>query len=151
MNWDFDEAFAQHHGRLLATTARKVGDLQTAADIMAAVWAKAWERRSTFDPARGTVGAWLNCIRRSAIADHYRAKRVTLPLVTEPAAPSEDRPDLETAIGKLPGPWSKAVRLIYLEDHTFTSAAKVLGVSTSTAHQRALLGIQRLRRMLLAA
>jgi len=150
MNWNFDEAFSAHHSRLLALTAGKVGDLQVAADVMAAVWAKAWERRSTFDPARGSVGAWLNCIRRSAVVDHYRAKRETLPLAAEPAAPDDDRPDLETAIGKLPEPWAEAVRLIYLEEKTFPEAAKALGLSIGCIHNRTKLGLNRLRRIMAA-
>lgn len=151
MNWNFDEAFSAHNSRLLALTARKVGDLQTAADIVATVWAKAWERRASYDPTRGTVGAWLNSIRRSAIADHYRAKRETLPLVAEPAAPAEfDRPDLARALESLPEPWADAVRAVYLEDRSFPAAAEALGVSVSTAHKRTLLGLHRLRRILAA-
>lgn len=151
MNWNFDEAFSMHNGRLLAMTVKQLGgDLQTAADLVSTVWQKSWERRETFSPERGSVGAWLNCIRRSAIADYFRAKRETLPLVAEPAAPDDGRPDLETAIGKLPEPWSKTIRLIYLEDRTFTEAAKILGVSVSCVHGRAKHGLHRLQRILAA-
>ena len=151
MNWNFDESFAEHNSRLLALTARKVGDLQTAADIVATVWAKAWERRASYDPTRGTVGAWLNCIRRSAIVDHYRATCETLPLVVEPAAPAErDRSDLARALDRLPEPWADAVKAVYLEDRSFPSAAVALGVSVGTAYKRTMLGLQRLRRILAA-
>lgn len=149
---DFDATYAEHASRLLAATVKQLdGDLQTAADIMANVWAKAWERRSTFDPARGSVGAWLNCIRRSAIVDHYRTKRETMPLVAEPAAQTPKTFDgVVEAIDKLPEPWAVAIRLVYLDDRSFPSAAEALGVSVGCVHRRAVLGLQRLRTILAA-
>ena len=117
-------------------------------------WAKAWQRRSTYDPARGTVGAWLNCICRSAMADYWRTNRITLLTLQEsdePEALTEDeRPDLAEALGGLPDDLAAAVRAVYLEDRTFADAAKSLGLSIGCVHKRTSLGIKRLRKILAA-
>jgi len=143
---DFKEIYAEHHAALLRTTTRRCGDLQTAADVCSEAWAKAWRCRASYDPARGTVGAWLNCICRTTMIDHYGRQCVKLlTLVDEPEAP-DDPLDLAAAIGKLPDPWADAIRAVYLEDRSFSAAAKAM----TTLHYRAQKGLQRLRKILAA-
>jgi RNA polymerase sigma-70 factor, ECF subfamily len=150
MNWD--EVYAEHHAALLRRTAARCGNLQAAADIVADVWAKAWQRRESYNPARGSVEAWLNAICRSTIADHYRAQRVKhTALQGEPAAPTEsETPDLARAIDALPAHYAAAVRAVYLDDRSFPEAAKAMGCSVGATHKWCVAGVKRLRQMLAA-
>jgi DNA-directed RNA polymerase specialized sigma24 family protein len=60
-------------------------------------------------------------------------------------------PELAVAIDALPAHWAAAVRAVYLEDRSFTEAAKVLGCSVGSAFNWARDGMKQLRRVLLAA
>lgn len=70
---DFDMAYSDFHAELLSQTAARCGDLQVAQDVCYETWARAWKRRTTFDPVRGSVRAWLGSICRTALADYYLA------------------------------------------------------------------------------
>ncbi|HUY90172.1 MAG TPA: RNA polymerase sigma factor [Pirellulales bacterium] len=142
---DFDAAYAEHHTRLLAIAIDRLG-CQDGADVVANVWAKAWKRRASYDPARGTVGAWPYRICRSVMIDHFRRpKLLTLHESDEPEAPDDppDPPDLAAAISRLPDDMAVAVR-------TLNEAAKMLGCPTMTLHYRAQNGLRRLRKILAA-
>jgi len=154
---DFDAAYAEHHADLLRLTTARCGDVQTAADIVAETWAKAWRRRASYDPARGTAGAWLYRICTRTSQNYFRGKRVKLVSLywsDEPAAPADDltddQSDVTNALNKLPEPWADAIRALYLEDRTLPQAAEVLGCSPGTVYNRAKQGLQRLRKILAA-
>jgi RNA polymerase sigma-70 factor (ECF subfamily) len=49
-------------------------DRDAAEDLTATVFAKALERLSTFDPARGNFSAWIYGIARNAVIDHHRER-----------------------------------------------------------------------------
>ena len=152
---DFDEAHAEHNAALLRMTAARCGDLQAAADIVADVWAKAWQRRATFDPARGSVGAWLYVICRSATAEYYRRVCVKLSALSERDEPTSSpdigrSSDLAEALDLLPDDWAAAVRAVYLHDRSYPEAAKALNCSVGVTHKRCVAGIKRLKELLAA-
>lgn len=55
---------------------------------------------------------------------------------------------LTAAIDALPAELRPAVRVVYVEDRTFIDAAKVLGCSVGTAHNRCVRGLKQLRRIM---
>jgi len=50
----------------------KVGDVQTAEDLTATTFEKAWKSKDYFKKSKGTVQSWLFGIARHVVADHYR-------------------------------------------------------------------------------
>lgn len=51
---------------------------ETAEDLTSQVFLKAFDRRDSFDGARGTFSAWIYGIARNALTDHYRSARETV-------------------------------------------------------------------------
>src|SRR6185312_15718226 len=61
---------------LLRFFVRRTLDPQVAADLTAESFLQAFASRATFDPARGSPGAWLFGIARHHLASYLRAARV---------------------------------------------------------------------------
>ena len=59
--------------------ARRVGPA-TAEDLAAETFATAYRRRATFDPARGSLRAWLFGIVANLVRSHWRAEQHLLAL-----------------------------------------------------------------------
>lgn len=147
---NFDEAYNHHSAELLRFAESRCNDLQTAADIVAETFGKAWKYRANYDPAKGTVRTWLYTICKRVIVDHYRAQRVTLPLQDVAAPAPKSDADLAAAIETLPEPWADAIKAVYFDNRTFPEAAELLGCAVGTAHNRCVAGIKQLRRILAA-
>jgi RNA polymerase sigma-70 factor (ECF subfamily) len=118
---------------LRALADRQVGPA-TGADVMQEALLRAWRRRDTFDPDRGTVRAWLVAI----LLDRARRHRLRRP-GSHPAvgagvieAPNADRVDVERAVARLPRRQRQVITLYYLADLSVAEVATVLGVSESS-------------------
>jgi RNA polymerase sigma factor (sigma-70 family) len=119
--------------RLVATADRD--------DVVQDALVRAWKRRSTFDPRRGTPVGWLLAI----VADQARKRRPSrhLSLITEdaPTIPSgiERRVDLERAIADLAPRQQLAVNLHYFVGLDITTCAEAMrcaeGTVKATLHQ----------------
>ena len=151
---DFDEIYAEHHAGLLRTTTRRCnGDLQTAADICSEAWAKAWRLRESYDPARGNVRQWLNCICRSVAIDHFKRERLRLFPRLDCDPPDDDPPDppdVASTLDALPADLAGVLRVVYLEGRTLREAASVIGCPRETLRVRAKQGLHRLREIMAA-
>ena len=51
---------------------------ETAEDLTSQAFLKALQHIRTFDPKRGSVGAWIYRIARNTVTDHYRTRRATI-------------------------------------------------------------------------
>lgn len=58
----------------------RVEDQQTAEDISATVFLKAWEKLESYQPRGIPFRAWLFRIARNAVIDHYRTRKEVAPL-----------------------------------------------------------------------
>lgn len=71
------EAFATLYDRYVEKIYRfvyyKVFSRETAEDIVSDAFLKAFNRISTYDPAKGSFSSWLYRIARNSVIDHYRA------------------------------------------------------------------------------
>jgi RNA polymerase sigma-70 factor (ECF subfamily) len=100
--------YDRHAGLLLALLTRILGDSQEAEDVLHEVFMEVWERAADYDPARGTVRAWLVMRARSRGLDRLRAmgRARTLPAESlsfeaRAAAPPADALSVHRALEKL--------------------------------------------------
>lgn len=127
---------APHLTVLSALAVREVGPAD-AEDVVQEALVRAWRRRETYRPDRGTSRAWLVAI----LLDRARRHRVrTRPVALfglhrerEPAASAPDGPaghlDLGRAVGGLPRRQREVITLFYLADLAVDDVAAALGIS----------------------
>jgi RNA polymerase sigma factor (sigma-70 family) len=128
---DFAKWIRAHLAVLSALAVREVG-VADAEDVVQETLMRAWRRRSTYDPARGSARAWLVGVlldqaRRHRVRGRGR-RRFAVPERLAAAAPAEHL-DLELAIRDLPRRQREVVTLHYLADLPVAEVATVLGIS----------------------
>jgi RNA polymerase sigma-70 factor (ECF subfamily) len=112
--------------------ARLVGD-SDADDVAQEALTRAWQRRTTFDPARGTLRSWLLAITADQ-ARRWRTRRPR-PVQSMPGEGVVDRDgalDLRDAIALLAPRQRLAVELHYYVGLSVGETAEVMGISDGT-------------------
>jgi RNA polymerase sigma-70 factor, ECF subfamily len=152
------------HARLLGFIARRVGDRDSAEDILQEVMLRVHRHAGGLERS-AAVSAWVHQIARNAIADHYRSASVRrerpsgihLDRQEPPAlegAPGELRSELAACLGplieRLPPLHREALSLTELEGLTQASAAAQLGLSSSGMKSRVQRGRAQLKELLTA-
>ena len=151
------EAYSRHGTSVHGVAQRMCGD--RAADVTQDVFLGLWRRPERFDPARGTLLAFLRVQAHGRAVDLLRsdgARRARE--VTDhrrrrgPAAPVED-----VAMGRLAGndAWQllsrlgdaerSAITLAYFGGHSYREVATLLGLPEGTVKSRIRAGLARLR------
>lgn len=156
--------YRRHARRLLMMATRRLG--RTAAEeLVQEVFLVVWRKAATFDPARGTFGAWVSQIAHTCLLNELR-RRSRRPLegldtsCTEEAAADDIAPDeaawhefrrasVREALEALPAPQRQALGLAFLDELTHEQVASLLGVPLGTAKSRIRAGLRRLRPVLL--
>jgi RNA polymerase sigma-70 factor (ECF subfamily) len=152
------------HARLLDFIARRVGDRDSAEDILQEVMLRIHRHAGELERS-AAVGAWVHQIARNAIADHYRRASVRRerpsgidldrrqPLGPE-GAPGELRAELAACLAplleRLPPLHREALTLTELGGLTQASAAARLGLSSSGMKSRVQRGRAQLKELLAA-
>ena len=140
------------------------GDAGAAADATQDAFVALAEQPAGFDPARGTLGAYLAGIARHALLAQWRRQgRETAPddeaLAELPGAEPDPeqqlvaRQDLQqlwAAVRRLPWPQREAVVLVDLQGRAYAEAAAIAGCELNTLRTRVLRGRQRLAAALAA-
>ena len=129
---------------LYAYVATLLGDRAAAEDVVAQAYERAYRKRRTYDPARGSERAWLFGIARNAALDELRRRRKVVPIALDPAddvltAPEDDadrRATVRAAMAALAPRDRELVALKYQADLSAAGIARVLGVSESTVGTR---------------
>jgi RNA polymerase sigma-70 factor (ECF subfamily) len=76
-NQDALRALNQRYGHMLAAVADRIlSDKADAEEVAADVLWQVWRQAVVFDPARGSVAAWLMILARSRAIDRLRARNV---------------------------------------------------------------------------
>lgn len=84
--------YDRHAGAIFAAAYRLAADRGVAEEVVQDTMLALWDRAETFDPAAGSLAAWLHTIARNRTVDRLRAAGRRPRLVTGSAAP-EDAPE----------------------------------------------------------
>ncbi|MFF3871846.1 RNA polymerase sigma factor [Streptomyces sp. NPDC001978] len=142
----FTSLVERHSADLHGYFARRAP--QAADDLLAELWLRAYAARRGFDPARGSVRAWLFGVARNVLSAHWRrvmAPRADLPGPTrdDPWEAVDDRlvataiaPRLRSLLAELPPEERELLLLVAWEELTPSEAAAVVGIPAATARTR---------------
>ena len=153
---EFEELYRETRDALYAYVAGLLRDPQAAEDVTAQAFERAYRRRRSFNPRRGTRRAWLFGIARNAAIDELRRRSRQAELVADPAdesAPPErgaeaafQRAAVRSAIASLTARERELVALKFFAGLTNPELASVIGVSETNAGTRLHRVIEKLRR-----
>lgn len=101
-------------------------------DVVQEALGRAWRRRSTFDPSRGTPRVWLLAIVADQGRRNRRRRRRVPPDVDASVPPAERDIDLERALARLSPRQRLAVDLHYFVGLHVAEVASVMGVADGT-------------------
>jgi len=153
----FDELYRRNRDDVHAYVAGLLRDRSTAEDVTALAFERAYRRRRSFNPKRGTRRAWLFGIARNAALDELRRRRRQATLAAEPADVAATPPDqgadvaarraaLRAALAELAPRERELVALKFFAGLTNPEIARVIGISETNAGTRLHRVIQKLRR-----
>jgi RNA polymerase sigma-70 factor (ECF subfamily) len=129
-------------------------DAALAEDVVQETFALALARRGKYDPARGSVGAWLTVLSRNVIRDHLRdhhrrsvdqwesidsalaqtfAAMAERPLPGDVLERAETRDLVHIAIAHLPEQYRTALTRKYVDGDSLETLATELGISVDAA------------------
>lgn len=149
--------YDRYAGLLLGLAIRMMGGRSEAEDLMHDVFLEAWKRAGDYDPARGTVKAWL-CLRiRSRALDRKKSPRVARAVAWDDAraneteAPAHDpflrmeRERVRAALTTLSAEQRDVVDLCYFNGFSTAEAADQLKCPVGTVKSRLSAARDRLR------
>ena len=141
---DFEALYRAARDDVFAYVASLLGDRGAAEDVTALAFERAFRKRKSYNPSRGTQRAWLFGIARNAALDELRRRKRAAALAADPAdvdaAPPEDgaeaalrRAAVRTALAALEPRERELVALKFHAGLANAEIAAVLGVSVSNA------------------
>ena len=153
----FEELYRRSRDDVYAYVGGLLRDRSAAEDVTAQAFERAYRRRRTFKPGRGSRRAWLFGIARNAALDELRRRRRRARLVAEPedeslVPPHEGAEDairraaLRSAIAELAPRERELVALKFFAGLTNAEIASVIGTPETNAGTRLHRVIQKLRR-----
>jgi RNA polymerase sigma factor (sigma-70 family) len=154
---DFESLYRSSRDDVYGYVAGLLRDRVAAEDVTALAFERAYRRRHSFNPKRGTRRAWLFGIARNAALDELRRRRRQATLAVEPAdatamAPEQGadvavrRAALRAGIAALAPRERELVALKFFAGLTNSEIAAVIGISETNAGTRLHRVIQKLRR-----
>jgi len=153
----FDALYRECRDDLFAYVAGLLRDRSAAEDVTAAAFERAYRKRRSFDPRRGTRRGWLFGIARNAALDELRRRNRIAELVTDPedlGAPGPEegaevalrRAALRQAMGALDARERELVALKFFAGLSNLEIAQVIGTSESNAGTKLHRTMSKLRR-----
>jgi RNA polymerase sigma-70 factor, ECF subfamily len=151
----FEALYRASAEAVFAYVASLLRDRSAAEEVTAAAFERAFRKRRSFDPRRGTQRAWLFGIARNAALDELRRRKRNAELSVEPAgdeaAPegeaeaAERRATVRAALATLEPRDRELIALKFHAGLNNAEIADVLGVSASNAGTRVHRALTRLR------
>lgn len=153
------ELYALHGRTTFGFLLRLLNDRAAAEDVQQQVFLEAWQRGDRYDPARGTLLAWLLTIARGRAIDHLRRR---VPEPRDPAATivladraEEGRIDqlleqwrLVGVLDQLPPEEADLLRRRFYLEQSQTEIAEATGVPLGTVKTRMIRALRRMRELL---
>lgn len=146
------------HGSVIYSLCRRKLDEDRAKDAAQEVFVSAWRARHTFDPAKGSLIAWLVGIAKHRIIDVVRAEqrhesRRASVEVGEAAVDADvdrvgDRMLVAQALDALPQRARRVIELAYLKDMTHAQIVDETGLALGTVKSDIRRGLTRIRTQL---
>jgi RNA polymerase sigma-70 factor (ECF subfamily) len=90
---EFESLYRTSRDDIYAYVASLLRDSSLAEDVTATAFERAYRRRRSFAPRRGTPRAWLFGIARNAALDELRRRKRSASLSWEIGSPDEEPPD----------------------------------------------------------
>lgn len=157
------EVFDHFAPAVLGAALRVLGDEAAAQDVVQDVFVELWSRPGRYDPAVGTLHAYLVVLARHRAVDLVRSelRRVARQERSHRLAPGEPSPSpceevmagqaataVRAALRLLPDSQRVIVELAYFGGLTCREAAKAAGIPEGTAKSRLRLALAKLETML---
>jgi len=150
-----------HHGKLIYSFCRRSIPEDRAMDVTQEVFVSAWRARARFDPAKGTLGAWLMGIAKNRLIDNIRSeqrhadRRDDTEVVELPASADVDRVGdqmiVASVLQQLPARSRQVVELAYFDDLTHTQIAERTKLPLGTVKSDIRRALSRMRSQLESA
>ncbi|MFB7475392.1 RNA polymerase sigma factor [Kitasatospora sp. NPDC056184] len=138
----YDQLAPMVHG----LAGRILADQSAAAQLTREIFAHVWEHPEAFDPARGSLRAWLGALTHRRAVDRLRARRAAEAGFADEA---EDEiravataARVQYAVAALPQPLRETITESYYDGRTYQEAARRLGISEQDAKQRMRHGLE---------
>ena len=155
-----------HAGEVHGFALRYLRAHHDAEDVTQQVFVRAWRGRRTFDPSRGTIGAWLQGIARRQVAERLsaRSRDAVVQAAVVEAVGTGAQPGsrdgrvagvsdrvieavvVADELNRLPVEQRRVVRLAFYQDLTHVQIAARTGLPLGTVKSHLRRGLERLRR-----
>jgi RNA polymerase sigma-70 factor (ECF subfamily) len=157
----FELLFDRHCDAAFSLAYRMCGRRAMAEDVVQEAFISLWRSGARYDPARGSVRAWLlrvvhnrtiDAFRRTTVksgrdvADDEAAERLPAPELTEAEVERrEDSRQVRDALEELPADQRQVIELAYFGGFSHSQIADMLELPAGTVKGRMRLGLSKLR------
>jgi RNA polymerase sigma-70 factor (ECF subfamily) len=156
------ELYDRHASMMYGIAMRILRDRSAAEETVQDAWVQVWKRHDTFDPARGSVGAWLTTVARTRALDRWRReatrRRVTDRVELEPTvgpvepagevAASDAAQRVRAALATLEPRQRQVIEVAYFEGLSQSEIAERLGAPLGTVKYWTRQGLLKLKELL---
>ena len=164
------ELYDRYGGMAYSLACSIVGEPADAEEVVADAFSQVWRSAAGFDPARGSVAAWLATITRTRALDLVRSRKRRARVLEDAAvvtdegetlvlAPTVEPPDrgaeltetsaiVRRSLAELPAPQRRVIELAYFGGLSQSEIAAQLAEPLGTVKTRMRAGMEKLRQAL---